>query len=233
MSLFQPTPCTRCPTWNCWRPMAKPDDNSWKRSSRATRIGRGWRGSRRKCLSAAPAGSLSATWPSTSRRRRNVLRTRARPRAPLRTTAFPNLERCCFDAARFLPASPRTKNLRQGIAGGFGGLALSRFCLLRDLTGRHASPTWALFIFENYMSKSCFSSRLLCCNARPRRCSRSFDDQARSINEKPRQFPAGVSSRSIRRSRSEVTLGAHLQQHRILILELVGGRRLRRTRTKD
>jgi len=33
--------------------------------------------------------------------------------------------------ARVLPAAPKPKNLRQGIAGGFGGLALSRLCLLQ------------------------------------------------------------------------------------------------------
>jgi hypothetical protein len=29
----RPTPCTRCPTRNCWRPMSKPADNSWKRTT--------------------------------------------------------------------------------------------------------------------------------------------------------------------------------------------------------
>ena len=54
-------------TWNCWRLMSKPGDNSWKRSSRAIRIGRAWSGSRPKCTSAAREESPSATWPSTSR----------------------------------------------------------------------------------------------------------------------------------------------------------------------
>ena len=49
------------------------------------------------------------------------------------------------------------------------------------------------------------------------------------MQRNPRQFPAGILPLA-RRSGSEVTLGAHLQVHRVLIPELVDGRRLRRRR---
>ena len=56
---------------NCWRPISRPGDNSWKGSSRAIHSGRGCSGSGPRCSSAARAGSPSATWPSTFPRNRS------------------------------------------------------------------------------------------------------------------------------------------------------------------
>jgi hypothetical protein len=60
-------------------------------------------------------------------------------------------------AADFTQGSPKTKNLRQGIAGGFGGFALSRLESPRRLNRPAMLGQLEEFdTLENYMSKSCF-----------------------------------------------------------------------------